>query len=230
MKKLSSIKAKIEKKPALKYSLKVLWWVILLLIGFVARDYYDSYTAKPSLDLVIPETYNNQGIFEFTFVNGEVELKDVVIKIQSPNMNKTWQPFYPDDFPKNYQYNLDFTDKKTLETAQKINCTINPFNNLDYGRAKLKLYKNKTSGKFIMPSQNATFYACGYDKWEIIFYSDKLNKSFTKQMYMPLSYKLEGIGEDKDVDINSPDIVEVSDVIFSMYDQRAIEFSEEMSK
>lgn len=227
--KLSEIK-KIYKKPTLKYTIKVVSWIILLIVGFILNDIYDYYRTSPNIDLIMPETYNERGFYEFTFVNGFIDLKNITIKIQSPQMNETWKPYYLDDIPKNSQYILDFLDEKTIETAKKINCRDNPFDNLKNGRAKIVVYRNKTSGEFIVPSQNATFYTCTLNTWNIKFYSDKINKSFSKQIYMPANYFLEGIGTEKNVNLNSSDIEKIDEIILSMYDNRAIKFSEDATK
>ncbi|MEK6885601.1 MAG: hypothetical protein AABX17_01390 [Nanoarchaeota archaeon] len=226
MKLLSKIKKTEGERTWLKWLISSLFWLFLLFLGFVLNDYYDNIIAKPGINIIMPETYNSLGIFEITLVNGPIELTNIKIRIKSPTMNNTWKVYFPDDLPKNQKYIINFLDEKTLNNSKKIDCINHPFDNLDNGRAKMIIYRNKTSNETILPqNQTSIFYACGYGYWTIEISSDQINETFTKTTYLPLQYRVEtNLGDQ--IDINSPDIVYDSEILISCYDNRAWEIAE----
>jgi hypothetical protein len=224
---LNKIKNIYEKKY-IKYPIKVLWWIILLFIGFYLNNLYSNLTSKPNIEIMMPENYNQNGIFPISLVNsGDLTLTNISVKINSPYMNATWRNFYPDDIPLKEKYVIEYSDENTLDVAQKIDCINSPFNNTQNGRAKIRTYKNITSGEIIIPTQNYLVYMCTYSDWEIEFYSDQLNRNFSKSMFMPVKYLLELNGNDA-INLNSSDIIYTGDMIISYYDERTWKIAEDL--
>ena len=229
MKRIKKIRRESKKKQVLLKILKIVWWVSLLVIGFIGNDLWDIYTAKPSVDIKTSEDFYEKGLFEFTLVNGDVDLEDIKVSVQSSVMKSSWKPYFIDHLPKNSEYAFDFYEDETSEVARKINCRNNPFDNLDHGRARVSVYRNVTSEEIIIPYQNVTFYSCQLTNWKLRLSSDKLNKTFYKQIYMPSGFIIEALGETDQSVLNSTDIIDNGELIMSLYDERAVEFSAEMS-
>ena len=124
--------------------------------------------------------------------------------------------------PKRATYIIEFKNSETLNKSKLIDCRYDPLENKEIQMARLRIYKNTTSGKIIIPTQEYTTWSCGYCYWNISVTSNKINKTFYKEMFSPINLTMTFYGKNQSI-INSPEIIFFNEVLVSLYDYRTWE-------
>lgn len=198
---------KIDKKLCLK----VLWWIILLFLGFIGNDVYNTITAKSSLDIIMPVTYNEKGEFEINLINnGGTNLNINKVKIHSCYMDEgKWIYRYPDDIPHGEKVKINFFEEKTLNRSSLIDCRNNPLKDWEKRRMDIIVCKDLVSGEVYVPNKNNSFDMCGFCHWNISVITNKGEFNFYEKMFLPVNFAFEIIPQEENefFDITSPNVV-----------------------
>ena len=222
----SKIKMNTKKRPLLNKLLQVLLWIILLIIGFIANDVYDKYTAKPSINILMPISPNENGEFPITISNnGKVDLEIKKVKIQSCYMeDNEWVYRYPDDLPSGDKTIVNFLDEETYNKSQIIDCVNNPLKNWEDRTMNATICKDINSGEIFVPKYNNSFFMCGFCHWNITIETNKGVFPFFEEMYLPAEYIFEIIPQTKPNNLtNSSNIICSNGFKVTYFEKRELE-------
>ena len=229
--KLKKISKGINKIPALKYSLRAIWWVLLLILGFMANDVYDIIKAKPSLDIIMPLTPNDKGEFPISIVNnGDKDLEIEKVNIQSCYMNNSrWKHYYPDNIPKSERNIIYFLDENTYNKSQRIDCVNDPLNDWENRRIDITMCRNTKTGESYIPDKNSSFTMCGFCHWDISVETNEGTFDFYEEMFLPIDLPLEIFSEEENplFDINSSDVICSESIKITHFGTRELEVAGE---
>jgi hypothetical protein len=219
-----------KKKLVLIILIFILTNIASAVIGYYTGKGLDFVNSKPSMDIIMPQTYEPEGSFNIVLSNGDVDLTDVQANVQSCYMESNKWKHYPlYDLPKNKEKVIKFEDELTLNKSLTLDCKEKPLEGWEKRTTIMKIYKNTTSGEFIVPNFNNTIRMCGLCYWNISVTSDQKNFSFYKEMFLPVGLMIEGIGvrENWEEAINSPDVVYYSDIRITFFGQKELEIEGE---
>jgi len=217
-------------KKILKWFLVVIITAIIsALIGYYIGKGLEIVHTKPSLEIVMPQTYEDDGSFKITLVNGGVRLNNVQVDIKSCYMQDKWKHYPIDDLPPNKELHLKFEDELTLNKSKIIDCKEKPLECWQDRTIILNVYRNITSGEFLSPSIEDDFYMCGYCYWNISVTSKQENFSFYKKMFLPtkLIIKGEPLLQIDEIQLDSPEIVFYSEIRFTFFGPKELEIEGE---
>lgn len=161
----------------------IIWTIIVMLIAFFIGYYgekaLDELHKEASINFMMPQTYDENGIFNIDLYNGDKNLQDVSIKIRSCYMSDIdeWDTFYFDELPANIERTIEFKNEITLNRSKRLDCAYGSWEEIKDNFASFNVYKDKRTGNIRVPYQEKVQYGCGSCYWNITIFSEELNKS-----------------------------------------------------
>lgn len=206
---------KIEWKKIIKSIFKSF---ILIIIGGIITFYVSQFLASTQINIIV--SVDNKVLDNYIPIrlinNGGKSLKDIQILVKSCNLeDENYTYFIPELMP-SQEYVIEFDHKKTIEEFRKLDCNSQEVN-LSMMKSEVKFYKDKLSGKIIMPDQNFKQYGCGYCFWDIYITSKNYNNYFRLKTFSPVEVEIGVTGKDGKLDISSKDVEYVTTVNFSFF-------------
>jgi len=221
----------MNKNNLKKISKTLILIIIGAIIGFYISEGLNNLHAKPSLNVIMPITYNDEGEFPITIMNkGGVDLDIRKVHLQSCYMKEDeWRHYYPDDLPSGKDYVVPFSDEKTFNKSQRIDCLNNPLEDWQSRRMDVTICKNMVSGEVFVPDKNNSFTMCGFCFWNISIETNKGKFDFYEEMFLPVDFDFEvlGLEENPAFDINSPDVICTDNFKITYYGMRELEIEGE---
>lgn len=200
---------------------KVLGWILLALLGYAINEILDFLREKPNIDFIMPTTMENDYLPIIVDNIGQKPLKLIEIKLNSCYMQNERKTFFIEELQPNQKHTIMFKEENTINKFNKINCT--DLTSINYSKEDfyIKIYRNKNTGKLIIPSQTHAYNVCGYCYWDINVTSDKLNMTLREYTYSPIQV-IQKIGDEGQTPYSENDLVYFETIAMNIFDDRVL--------